>query len=116
MAATDETLTVLTILKPASGRPVTAETATAARVSELAPTQEAAALVVRYFAEHGAEVGPLVGNSFSVTVPAANAAAVLGDEVDGAFPNAPLPPDARAHVDAIVRDRPRDFGPVSFGP
>ncbi len=109
-----KTLTVLVLLKPASGRAVTTETTTAKRVKDLAPPRRAAAELRKFFVERGTEVGPMVGTSFAITVPIDRVHAVLGEEVDGAFPACVLPSSLAPAVEAIVRDRPMEFGPVSF--
>jgi hypothetical protein len=105
----------MVLLKPASRRRITAATATSGRVAELAPSPRTAALVAQYFVDRGCETGPLVGVSFALTVPSGDVASLLGDEVNGEFANPPLPRAIARAIQAIVRDRPIDFGPVSFG-
>jgi hypothetical protein len=106
--------TVMVLLKPASRKRITATTATAERVAELAPSPRAAARVAKYFVDRGCEIGPLVGVSFALTVPSDDVASLLGDEVNGEFVNPPIPPAISRAIETIVRDRPIDFGPVSF--
>lgn len=113
-APSESPQTVLVVLKPSRGRAATAESATAERVSELAPSPMAAERLAEFFTEAGYEVGPLVGISFSLTVPADDVASLLGDEIDGEYAHPSIPASLRRHIDTIVRERPIDFGPVSF--
>jgi hypothetical protein len=106
--------TVLVLLKPASGQKITATNAISDRVAELAPSPRTAARVAQYFVDRGCETGPLVGVSFALTVPSGDVASLLGDEVNGEFVNPRIPRAISRSIEAIVRDRPIDFGPVSF--
>ena len=106
--------TVLVLLKPASGRQITTADAVSDAVAGLAPSPRAAATVAKYFADRGCDVGPLVGVSFAVTLPAAAVERLLGEEEDGEFPQHRLPRAVARSIERIVRDRPIDFGPVSF--
>ena len=107
--------TVLVLLKPASGAKISTANTTSDTVADLAPSPRTAARVAQYFADRGCETGPLVGVSFALSVPSDDVASLLGDEVNGEFSNPPIPRSISRAIEAIVRDRPIDFGPVSFG-
>ena len=112
--ADQDSQTVLVLLKPASGRPITTADATSDSIGELAPSPRAAAAVAKYFADRGCEVGPLVGVSFALTVPADAVARLLGEEENGEFPKPRVPRTISRTIERIVRDSPIAFGPVSF--
>ena len=114
MVAIEEPLTVLVIMKPSSRRKITAESALAATVGQLAPSARSTQKLRRYLQTAGCDVGPLVGVSFAVTIPAALAEQLLGTAIDGEFDISRLPTQLCRSVQSIVRDRPIDFGPVSF--
>jgi hypothetical protein len=112
--ANNESITVLIVLKAASRKRMSAETATARHAAELAPSPRAAAEVTSYFATQGCTIGPVVGPSFAVSLSVKDVERILGNEHDGVFAYAPLPAKVARYVASIVRERPIDFGPVSY--
>jgi hypothetical protein len=58
------------ILRPAHGKSVSSDAPiTAETLPAYLPSEEATRLVKQYFAQAGFQLGPLVGNNFSITVP-----------------------------------------------
>ncbi len=120
-------------LRSASGKAPGGETAvTSENVHEYAPASETAASAPRDFAEAGFEVGPVVGNGFSITGPASlfkkvfgvevrhvegEGAKVMGGEGEEAGYELPLDdlqvPLGRG-VASITFTPPPDFGPTSY--
>jgi hypothetical protein len=112
-------ISVQVVLRPASGRRLGGhEPITAANLGEFQPDPAAAAAVERHFRERGFTVGPLVGNSFSLTGPPALfarefGAAVKGDQPDHdrSLPLRHLPKEVAAHIEAVTQSEPLAFGP-----
>jgi hypothetical protein len=118
-------------MRPASPRrsqaPVTAE-----NVRELLPSAEAAALARQTFERAGFDVGPLVGNSFSITAPMQvfntmmdtrlqrdrRTKAVKAARADGTaafeLPLSGLPQEVKSVIESVTFTPPPDFGPTSY--
>lgn len=126
-------LSAQVMLRSASGKAPGGETlVTAENVHEYAPAPEAAEALRRAYAEAGFEVGGLVGNSFSVTGPAATfekvfkvdlrrdegrgvtARAEAGGEAGYEIPLEHAPARLARGVAAVTFTPPPDFGPTSF--
>jgi hypothetical protein len=116
------------ILRPASGEPVDPATITAATIGQMQPTATAVNATRKAFTDLGFEVGPFVGNSFSIAAPAATFEQVFGERLqrtagggitivepaDGASLELPLdglPSDLAKDVQAVTFTRPPAFGP-----
>lgn len=126
--STDPPVSMQVVLRAASGQEPDASTPiTAATISAFLPDPAAAQATRRHFQQAGFEVGEVVGNSFSITAPAATFHQALGARVrhhDGAVtldgtdsrdvPLRDLPDDVRHHVSAITLPEPPDFGPTSY--
>ena len=108
-------LTLLVVLRPASGAPLPAGGLTSATLSAGAPDPQDAARVREHLAGRGFELGPLVGISFSITGTRELARDVFGEvPAAGAVSLERLPEDVRRRVLAIEAEAPPDFGPSSF--
>lgn len=116
-----EALSAQVLLLPASGKRVTDPSAlTAARLSEAAPSPEAARRAARAWAEAGFEVGPVVGTSFSITAPAATFEKAFGKHVHKAAQEGrelsldEMDEELTRGVAAVTFTPPPDFGPSSY--
>jgi hypothetical protein len=108
-------LTLLVVLRPASGAPPPAGGLTSATLAAGVPDPQDAARVREYLAGRGFELGPLVGISFSITGTRELARDVFGKvPTAGAVSLKRLPANVRRHVLAIETEAPPDFGPSSF--
>lgn len=127
----DQIVSAQVILRPARPRrsqaPVTAE-----NVHEVLPSAQAAELARNAFERAGFEVGPLVGNSFSISGPARLFKTVLHTDLErdrrtkaikakGAggsarfeLPKSAFPPDVASLIETITFTPPPDFGPTSY--
>lgn len=124
------------MLRSASGRVPDGMTAiTSENIREFLPSKEAAARISRAFAGMGFEVGPTVGNSFSITGPAGSFERVFktrlhqtkrggiqcrkSEDQDDGQPGEELPLNAlpqaiASDVVAVTFTPPPDFGPSNF--
>src|SRR5687767_7712656 len=67
----DEMISAQVLLRSASGMPIDGRTAiTVETIKQFAPSPEVIDRTTRAFASCGFDVGPVVGNSFSITAPA----------------------------------------------
>jgi hypothetical protein len=123
----DRLLSAQVVLRGAGGkRPHGGAVITAENVHEYAPPPEAAAAVRRLLTEAGFDLGPVVGNSFSVTAPASVFRQVFRIELreddrgvrtaGGKYelPRRGLPPPLSNWVEAVTFSPPPDFGPTNF--
>jgi hypothetical protein len=117
------------VLRSASGKvPDSATGIVAKTIKEYAPSAEAVHIVRQGFAAAGFQVGPLVGNSFSITAPLSTFESVFhtqirrrGDggieavQADGSgtyeLPLDALSPAIRQHLAAVTFTPPPAFGP-----
>ena len=122
------------ILRPASGGSSLdhGERITSETIAEYLPAPARAAMAAETLRGAGFDVGPLVGNSFSITGPVAlferffktqlrphtHGTVKAGEHGEGSFelPVHALPDELRGAVDAVTFTPPPDFGPTSFGP
>ena len=115
MTAEDKGAALVVLPRGGGGR-LPAEGLTAATLEQYAPDPAATEQTRRFFAEAGFDVGPLVGNSFSVAAPRILMERVFEDytkaegtgrelALDG------LPPNVRDAVQVITTEAPPDFGP-----
>jgi hypothetical protein len=120
------------ILQSASGKHVGSQTAvTADNLRDFQPAAEAIAEVSQAFAAGGFNVGPTVGNSFSITAPAGIFKKFfktrLGRTIHGGLqfireegagseelPREGIPESIARHVVAVTFTPPPDFGPTAF--
>ena len=122
----DKPISAQVILRSASGRsPGPASAVTAANVADYAPSPDAARRVSHALEAFGFSVGPMVGNSFSITGPpelferyfrakvAKRAGRRLPEDLE--IPLGALPKDIAGDVAAVTFSPPPDFGPGSFG-
>ena len=108
-------LTLLVVLRPASGASLPAGGLTSATLPAGAPEPQDAARVREHLAGRGFDLGPLVGISFSITGTRELAREVFGDvPAVGSVSLERLPADVRRPVLAIEAEAPPDFGPSSF--
>jgi hypothetical protein len=104
----------LVVLHPGSGPPPGP-----GREGEVPPDPAVVEQVVGWFHRRGFGTGPVVGISFAVTGPATLFGEVFGDAAlsspgpgqEVALPLGSLGDDVAAHVAAVVRTGPPDFGP-----
>lgn len=113
------------VLRSASGRaPRGGDTISAATLARFLPAPDAVATVTQFFAAAGFDVGPAVGNSFSITAPATRFEQVfavkprrlpsggLAGQGGGAeLPLDVLPAPVRALIAAVAFPTPPAFGP-----
>ena len=122
------------VLRAASGKaPDGHSLITAETLKEFAPSEEAVARAKAAFSTAGFEVGPLVGNSFSITAPVGTFEKVFKTQLrrqehggiesvrqDGStsleLPLGALPASVANPVAAVTFTPPPDFGPTKFGP
>jgi len=122
------------VLRAASGKsPSGHAIITAENLKEFAPSEEAVARAKAAFSGAGFEVGPLVGNSFSITAPVGTFENVFKTELRRQehggiesvrehsstsleLPLGALPPSVATLVAAVTFTPPPDFGPTRFGP
>lgn len=126
-----EIVSAQVMLRSASGKAPDAHL-TAETLGQYLPSPEAAAQARAAFAAAGFEVGPLVGNGFSITAPIATfervfqtklrrapRGAVQSIREDGSaqieLPLEKLSGELSRHVAAITFTPPPDFGPTQFG-
>ncbi len=121
------------ILRSATGAsPLGEASITAQNVREYLPSDEATTVTRRAFKSEGFEVGEVIGNSFSITAPAATFEKVFkvklqrdeekgvmardksGGEERYELPVANLTGDLKRHVAAATFTPPPDFGPTSY--
>lgn len=128
----DQIIAAQVILRPAGGKePGPPEAITSENIRAFAPSAEAVDRVPRYFRSLGFEVGPVVGNSFSITGPlfafeesfgvALRATERGGLKVVGKpgsseieLPLNALPSGLGDLVTAVTFTEPPDFGPTGF--
>lgn len=117
MAKKNPPLSAQVLLRSASGEaPAGDEVITAETLERHLPSAEAAERVRERLSRAGFEVGPLVGNSFSITAPVKTFEKVFGTGVREAaeqgreIPAAGLPRE----VAAVTFTPPPDFGPTSY--
>jgi hypothetical protein len=93
------------------------EVPTAANISRLAPKPAAAAEIRQWFSQHGFDIGPYVGVSFSITAPRQTFVTELGVDPADAAGDGNLPFDRlairhlAAQIEAVTVSRPPAFGP-----
>lgn len=127
----DSQLSAQVVLHPASGAELDPDMlVTRENVGDLTPSPEAAADALAAFARAGFEVGPLVGNSFSITADLGvfeewfdreiewsdrGPVDAAGEPVEVIPPSA-LPSSLRGPVHSVVFPPPPEFGPAEFFP
>lgn len=132
MPDTKQSLSAEVILKSASGKSFSSDTAiTSENVAEYLPSREVAEEARRHFIELGFEVSEPAGTGFSITAPASvfdkvfKTKIMTSDEGEvqvktgGAKPSYELPLGSLAksvaqHVVAVTFTRPPDYGPGNF--
>ena len=124
-------LSAQVVLRSASGDVARDDQLTADRISRFAPSPEAAARAAESFERLGFTVGPLVGNSFSITAPRATFESVFSVDLahvakrsgrkakpargeSNLLPTSKLPKAVAALVSAVTFTPPPDFGPGNF--
>jgi hypothetical protein len=124
----DPPVSAQVILRPASGASVDPATITAATIGQIQPAAAAVDAARRAFTNLEFEVGPFVGNSFSITAPAATFEKVFGVRLQptagggisvvepaGAasleLPLHRLPADLAKDIQAVTFTPPPAFGP-----
>jgi hypothetical protein len=125
----EQVLSAQVVLRPASGRKLGGDSAiTAETLAQYQPSPEAAKRVREKLARAGFEIGPLVGNSFSITAPASTFQKFFATKVREAgkggleFESAggmelaaeALPRSLAEDVAAVTFTPPPDFGPTSY--
>lgn len=121
------TLSAQVLLRPASGREVAGDTViTTETLEQYLPSPEVAERVRVRYSRAGFEVGPVVGNSFSITAPASKFEQALHTKVREAgkgaveFAGGPelspeaLPRELAEDVATVTFTPPPDFGPASY--
>ncbi|MBI3970031.1 MAG: hypothetical protein HY332_01970 [Chloroflexi bacterium] len=129
-----ETVSAQVVLRPAGGRTLDGQsTITSETIGAFLPSSEAVATAREAFRAAGFDVGPVVGNSFSITAPAGTFRKAFNTQLrreargsvqavkeDGGagfeLPLEHLPEPARGLVSAVTFTPPPDFGPTNFGP
>jgi hypothetical protein len=122
------------VLLSASGKAPTPEAPmTSETIAEYAPSKEAVERSTHAFSNAGFQVGPMVGNSFSITAPTPTFESQFKARVrktkkgglecvaeDGSarceLPLKGVPAPASKDVAAVTFVPPPDFGPKNFGP
>jgi hypothetical protein len=121
------------VLRAASGKkPHGRAAVTAKSLKDYEPSPEAVTEAQEAFTAQGFEVGPMVGNSFSVTAPAETFESVFQTTIrthkergveavrektsSYELPLEALPKTLRKHLEAVTFSPPPDFGPTNFGP
>ena len=124
-------LSAQVVLRSASGEVARDDQLTADRVAAYAPSPEAATHAVAAFEQLGFTVGPLVGNSFSITAPQTTFERVFSMDLahvakrsgrkrpsargeSNLLPTSKLPTTVAALVSAVTFTPPPDFGPGNF--
>jgi hypothetical protein len=112
---TERELSAQVVLLPASGVPVEPARITAATLGEVVPARDVAERVQGEFAALGFRVGPLVGNNFSITAPAATFEQVFqgaAGQTGLELPLEALPASVQPAVQAVTFTPPPAFGPT----
>jgi hypothetical protein len=115
--AKEPSLSAQVLLRSASGEaPAGDAVITAATLERYLPSPEAAERVRDRLARAGFEVGPLVGNSFSITAPVETFEKNFGSGVrEAAEKGQEIPADdLPREVAAVTFTPPPDFGPTSY--
>lgn len=129
-----EIISAQVVLKSASGKPFEGTTViTSANIRDFLPSAETVAKVTEAFTAAGFDVGPMVGNSFSITAPVStfekvfraqlrrqeNGGVVAVKDDDSSsyeLPLAGLPQSLTELIEVVTFTPPPDFGPTEFGP
>jgi hypothetical protein len=126
--ATDRILSAQVILRGPGGR-VAKSPITSANLSEFTPPSDAVAAATRYFAGLGFSVGPMLGNSFSISDKSSSfektfgvklrrrgggVEAVRADRTAGLeLPLEKIPAAVSRTLQAVTLTAPPDFGPTN---
>ena len=108
------------VLRAGSGRPLDGKAAiTTDQLESFAPAPEAVVQVQRVFREAAFEVGPMVGNSFSIAAPASTFERVFKTRLTMPprtleLPLRALPNNVARLVEAVTFTPPPDFGPTGY--
>lgn len=119
------------MLRSASGAtPEGTTSVTVENVHQYLPSSSSITEARQAFANAGFEVGPVVGNSFSITAlkrtfekvarvrltedKMSGVRAQVGEQLSYELPIEKLPEDLRRHVAAVTFTAPPDFGPTNY--